>query len=307
MNSKRNFEEVSYERNSENFNECILGGKGANFSRTWLETDTVEAWRHQRMYQSIDPILKTEPEAKWLTVGDGRYGNDAKYILDKGCEALPTDISDYLLKEAKDAGYIPDYRKENAEFLTFKDSEFDYVFCKESYHHFPRPMKALYEMLRVARKGVVLIEPNDKYINNNNSKFTEKFFRNLKDILKTLIKRNRNKHSFEEVGNYKYSISRREIEKVALGLNYKMVAFKGINDAYAKGVENEKLSVNGPLQKAIKKSISIKNLLVKIGFTDYYLLAAIIFKQEPSKNLLHNLSINGFKIVNLPGNPYTPD
>jgi hypothetical protein len=40
------------------------------------------------MYQTIDPILKTEPEAKWLTVGDGRYGTDAKYILDKGCEAL---------------------------------------------------------------------------------------------------------------------------------------------------------------------------------------------------------------------------
>lgn len=109
------------------------------------------------------------------------------------------------------------------------------------------------------------------------------------------------------MGNYKYSISRREIEKVALGLNYKMVAFKGINDAYTKGGEYEKLSVNGPLQKAIKKSISIKNLLVKIGFTDYYLLTAIIFKQEPSKNLLHNLSINGFKIVNLPGNPYIPD
>ena len=307
MNSKRNFEEVCYERNSENFNECILGGKDANFSRTWLETDTVEAWRHQRMYQTIDPILKTEPEAKWLTVGDGRYGNDAKYILDKGCEALPTDISDVLLKEAKELGYIADYRKENAEFLTFKDSEFDYVFCKESYHHFPRPMIALYEMLRVARKGVVLIKPNDKSINNYYSKFSEKFFRNLKDLLKTLIKRETTKDGYEELGNYVFSISRREIEKVALGLNYKMVAFKGINDAYVKGVENEKLSVNGPLQKQVKKSISIKNLLVKIGFTDYYLLTAIIFKQEPSKNLLHNLSINGFEIVKLPANPYIHD
>ena len=162
-------------------------------------------------------------------------------------------------------------------------------------------------MLRVARKGVVLIEPNDKYINNNNSKFTEKFFRNLKDILKTLIKRNRNKHSFEEVGNYKYSISRREIEKVALGLNYKIVSFKGTNNAYVNGVEIEKLSENGPLQKQIKRSISIKNFLVKIGFIDYYQLTAIIFKQEPSKNLLHNLSINGFEIVNLPDNPYIPD
>ena len=163
-------------------------------------------------------------------------------------------------------------------------------------------------MLRVARKGVVLIEPNDKKINNHNSKFKEKFFRNLKEILKTLIKRETKRDQYEEdSGNYIFSISRREIEKVALGLNYKMVAFKGINDAYVSGVEFEKLSLNGPLQKQVKKSISIKNLLVKIGFTDYYLLAAIIFKQEPSKKLLHNLSINGFKIVNLPGNPYITD
>ena len=169
MNSKPNFQEVSYERHDKHIAEHILDEKKANLSKTWFETDTVDAWRHQRMYQTIDPILRTEPEAKWLTVGDGRYGIDAKYILDKGCEALPTDISDVLLKEAKKLGFIPDYRKENAEFLTFKDSEFDYVFCKESYHHFPRPMIALYEMLRVARKGVVLIEPNDKYINNHNS------------------------------------------------------------------------------------------------------------------------------------------
>jgi len=307
MNSKPNFQEVSYERHAEHTAEISSDEKIANLIKTWFETDTVDAWRHQRMYQTINPILKTEPEAKWLTVGDGRYGTDAKYILDKGCEALPTDLSDVLLKKAKELGFIPDYRKENAEFLTFKDSEFDYVLCKESYHHFPRPMKALYEMLRVARKGVVLIEPNDKYINNHNSKFKEKFFRNLKDILKTLIKRETKKDGFEELGNYVFSISRREIEKVALGLNYKMVAFKGINDTYVNGVENEKLSVNGPLQKQVRRSISIKNLLVKIGLSDYYLLTAIIFKQEPSKKLLHNLSINGFEIVNLPDNPYIPD
>ena len=122
----------------------------------------------------------------------------------------------------------------------------------------------------------------------------------------TLIKRNINMQGeFEEVGNYKYSISRREIEKVALGLNYKMVAFKGNNDAYVKGVEFEKLSVNGPLQKQVKKSISIKHFLVKIGFVDYYLLTyGYNFKQRPSKNLLHNLSINGFEIVKLLDNPY---
>lgn len=54
------------------------------------------------------------------------------------------------------------YSVENAESLSFRDNEFEVAFCKEAYHHFPRPFLALYEMLRVASKAVVLAEPNDQ-------------------------------------------------------------------------------------------------------------------------------------------------
>jgi len=253
------------------------------------------------MYHALDPILVKEPQAKWLTVGDGRFGNDAKYITEKGCDALPTDISDHLLKEAKSIGYITKYKLENAESLSFVASSFDYVFCKESYHHFPRPMLALYEMLRVARKGVLLIEPNDAYIIN---KYSEILFRNLKNIVKYLLGKNTNKHSFEESGNYVFSISRREIEKVALGLNYKIVAFKGINDAYITGVEYEKVYNNGPLKSKITREINIKNALCKLGVINYNLLASIIFKVVPSKDILQQLIKEGYEIVQLPNNPY---
>lgn len=40
-------------------------------------------------------------------------GNDAKYTSTKGGHALASDISDYLLKEAKDIGDIAEYRREN--------------------------------------------------------------------------------------------------------------------------------------------------------------------------------------------------
>ncbi len=208
MNSKKSFHEKSYEQHSDHLQKFSSGSEKVAHGKTWLEKDTVDAWRHLRMYHSIDPILIAEPKAKWLTVGDGRYGNDAKYILEKGCYALASDISDALLREAKDIGYISECKKENAESLSFKDSEFDYVFCKESYHHFPRPMLALYEMLRVASKGVVLIEPNDAYVNN---KVSEILLRNTKNVIKLLLGRKNNKHGFEEVGNYIFSISSREI------------------------------------------------------------------------------------------------
>ena len=302
MGPTKSFHEKSYQQNSEIYQEFSSGGKEA-LAKKWLEKDNVGAWRFQRMYQALDPILIADPKAKWLTIGDGRYGGDAKYILDKGCYAIASDISDDLLKEAKDIGYISGYKKENAESLSFQDSEFDYVFCKESYHHFPRPMLALYEMLRVANKGVLLIEPNDIYIYN---KISVILFSNLKNIIKFFLGIDKvNRHNYEEAGNYVFSISRREVEKVALGLNYKVVAFKGINDGYFPGVEYEKLSENGPLQKKVKRVIKIANLFCKLGLMDYQILTAIIFKRKPSEGLLHQLAIEGFEIILLPDNPHS--
>lgn len=163
MDAKRPFQEDSYVRHTEHFKKYAYGGEKEEFARIWLEEDTVDAWRHRRMYQAIDPIIEAIPKAKWLTVGDGRYGKDAHYLLQKGCDVIASDISDFLLQEGKKAGYISNYKQENAEKLSFNDDEFDFIFCKESYHHFPRPMIALYEMIRVARQGVILIEPNDIY------------------------------------------------------------------------------------------------------------------------------------------------
>jgi len=297
----KSFQEKSYQQHSEHFKEYSSGGNKEACAKTWFEKDTVDAWRHQRMYKVIDPILIADPKAKWLTVGDGRYGKDAKYILEKGCDALASDISDILLREAKDIGYISKYKKENAESLSFRNSEFDYVFCKESYHHFPRPMLALYEMLRVASKGVLLIEPNDVFIND---KVPINLFRNLKNIIKLLLFRKSNKHFFEKSGNYVFTISRREIEKVALGLNYKIVAFKGINDAYFGGVEYEKLSEKGPLQKKVRMQINSADVLCKLGLMDYEILASIIFKKEPSRELLQQLVKEAYEIIQLPDNPY---
>ena len=216
--------------------DAELVAVGLNMQGSWLDQNTVDSWRHSRLYKALDPILINDKNSKWLTVGDGRFGKDAKYILDQGAEALATDISDSLLKEAKDEGYIEHFQKENAESLSFEDSEFDYTFCKESYHHFPRPTIALYEMLRVSKKGILLIEPNDDFISDS---FLTGLSRNIKMAIKRFLGKIANKHSFEETGNFVYRVSQREMEKVALGLNYRCVAIKGYNDLYLEGSEYE--------------------------------------------------------------------
>ena len=94
------------------------------------------------MLSKLKPFIKQGE--KWLTLGDGRYGTEANFLISNGVEALATDYSDNLLKIGKEIGFIKDYKKENAESLSFEDNQFDYVLIK-AFHHFPRPWIALYE------------------------------------------------------------------------------------------------------------------------------------------------------------------
>lgn len=139
------------------------GARPARLMETWKRDTTVDAWRHNRMYRCLDPLLSRFPGSRWLTVGDGRYGTDAHYLETHGVQAIATDISDTMLRRAKEDGFIKEYSKENAEKPSFGDGTFDFALCKEAYHHCPRPMLAVYEMLRVARSGIVLIEPDETW------------------------------------------------------------------------------------------------------------------------------------------------
>lgn len=48
----------------------------------------------------------------------------------------------------------------DAENLQFEDDSFDYAFCGNLLHHLEDPTIAVREMRRIARKNVILIEPN---------------------------------------------------------------------------------------------------------------------------------------------------
>ena len=277
---------------------------------TWRNEKTVDYWRHQRMYRQIDPLLISYPKAKWLTVGDGRYGTDAHYINQFGVDVIASDINDSCLKQAKQDGFIRDYAVENAEHLSFKDEEFDFVLCKESYHHFPRPMLAVYEMLRVAGKGIILIEPNDQAIlepyKDGVHSLAYWFEFTMKQSLKKVIGKKSAEfpNRYESSGNYVYSISRREMEKVALGLNLDTIATKGLNDSYLEGVEYEEVGENGPLFRKVKQNIKRMDEISKRRPEAVGLLIAILFKGLPDQKCLELLRQNEFAVTALEKNPY---
>ncbi len=276
----------------------------------WTKKDTVDYWRHKRMYDTLLPILSNYKEASWLTVGDGRYGTDANYLLQYSQNVMASDIAIDCLTIAKENNFIKDYKIENAEKISAENNYYDFVLCKEAYHHFPRPAIAVYEMLRVAKKGIVLIEPNDEnIITPQTQSFGSAFFwfiQSIKNIMKSFFgKAKYYKQGFyEESGNYVYSISEREIEKMALGLNYDLVAFKGLNDSYIEGVENELVSENGALFKNVKKNIAYLDNLSKKGKKRHGLLTAIIFKEMPDEKCISEMKTAEFKITKLTKNPY---
>jgi ubiquinone/menaquinone biosynthesis C-methylase UbiE len=296
------FHKLSYSRHEQ---EHPAHGKllSLDLYKNWFDSGTVDVWRHLRMFSLIDPLLEEFKGATWLTVGDGTYGTASIYIQRKGGQALPIDIHVSLLETAKEHGLIADFKKENAEAISFEDNSFDFSFCKESYHHFPRPFIALYEMLRVSRRAVVLCEPADW--------LPSPMPRRILQLMKNRLKKSLHKkvpHSdtgnYEEIGNYVYSISERELQKVALGLNLPTVAFKRFHDVYIEGVEFEKADDKSPLLKKIKKDISRNELLCRLGLGTKAQMTAIIFKEKPSPALREKLETSGFEVIDLPENPY---
>ena len=57
-------------------------------------------------------------------------------------------------------------------------------------------------------------------------------------------------HGFEEVGNYIYSIEPKELEKFLLGMHFRKIALKFMNDHYFQGIEFINLNKNSFRQKS---------------------------------------------------------
>lgn len=295
------YHHISYKKHSSHL--ANLPNDEKKLYETWKNEDTVDYWRHFRMIEPLSAILKQNANTKILTIGDGRYGSDSIMIkkINPSLSVLPTDIGDYLLKKAKQEKIIEDYKIENAEQLSFNEKQFYYTFCKESFHHFPRPYVALYEMLRVSQKGVMLIEPNEPWPPTA----IQLFWRNTKNALKKILNKNIfhfDHWRFEQSGNYVFAVSDREIEKTALAINLPAVAFYYFNDYYTKGVEYEKS--NSDLHKIVKSKISVLNLMSKLKLKKHNAIVAVLFKQTPDEELIHSLKKSGFEIRILPTNPY---
>ena len=298
-------EKIKYDNHEEEWDKAITDENRKKIARTWIDQKlTLGKWRHDRMYGALKPIIDFDNKFSWLTVGDGRYGTDANALFRLGAtKVMCTDISDKLLAIGNAKGFIKDYSCQNAEDLTFKNQEFDFTLCKEAYHHFPRPHIALHQMLRVSKVGVILIEPLDSMVQ-------PKLLNRVLPIIKKLLGKppNYDGHSFEAVGNYVFSVSERELEKVQLGMHRRHIAYMYVNDYYEPGFEF--VHLDSPKKTDVRKImktkmlIKLRDILSRLNLMDSNLLIAILFKEKPNSLLIESLENFGWQVKKLPPNPY---
>lgn len=248
------------------------------------------------------PFFKTGKT--WLTIGD-YSGLEANYLLQRNQNVTASDLSDAILKEAQSEGLIKEYSKQNVERITYNDDTFDYVVCKEAFHHFPRAYVGLYEMIRVSKAATILVtEPVDII-----SKMSVLLFiKNICDQFNPLLinKIWKNRFSWETVGNYVFKISEREIEKIAMGIGLPCIAFKRYDNfkSHEKIEDLFDVPINEKLYRKIKLKLAVRSFISSLGIIPHGSLCCVLFKEQPEERILRGMNDLGFTIIHLPINPY---
>lgn len=101
---------------------------------------------------AIEALLKI-PFGSILDLGCGT-GMALNLLLEKrpDVKAYGLDLSENMLKVAGNRlGSKAELTKGDAENMPYKDGSFDTVMCIESFHHYPEPLKAFSEVMRVLK------------------------------------------------------------------------------------------------------------------------------------------------------------
>lgn len=264
---------------------------------------TIGDWRHSRMVEFIKIFNK---DLSWLTVGDF-VGRDSWMLSQMGFRNITASnlYTDGLEKSSK-INNIPNYLKINCENIDLPDNSVDFILCKEALHHMPRPYLAIYEMLRVASKGVIFIEPQDPVIDSKISIKRIAYRELISDSLlgeKISYKLNSDNSEIyqsainwweSDARNYVYTLSKREIEKIAQGIGLPSFAFKCFNDYFQSDIDQDAATLGTPSFEKVLEQLSLHDALCEGIGKPYAYISGILFKETPSPVFVKNLIDYGF-------------
>ncbi len=256
----------------------------------------IDAWRQHRMYGLIRPLVEGGAEGRWLTIGDS--GADAAALVKAGIppgQVIASSLCAAQLKRLEERGLLPgiEIREVNAEAIPLATDGIDFVLAKEVYHHLPRPALGLYEMLRVARQAVVLIEPLD---------FLGRPLDRLRDLVKSLMRRKYVQGEFECYGNYTYRLSLRETRKIMTAMSYPDMYVRRFND-FGNNASGEPTS-NVYQMSLHRLAFATQDLLASLSLMSWGKAAVVLSKRPLPERIAGPLAAAGFRRCVLPKNPY---
>ena len=282
---------------------------GAESKYENFATGHVGGWRMDRMLDFASVF--THQDDTWLTIGD-YMGHDSMRLKGAGIQkVVPSNLQTVSLQEALEKGHITEFLEINAENITLPDGAFDYILCKEALHHMPRPYQAIYEMLRVAKKGIIFIEPQDplidywapspnithhriltdgdigkkvSYVDKAGAELLNKYIDWYED------------HAF----NYVYTLSKRETRKVALGMGLPSYATKCFHDFYLPEYNDQPATPDNEGFQNTLEQIRLHNLVSQnLGIPHSY-ITGMLFKETPGQETVQKLRSLEFEFT------YTP-
>lgn len=129
-----------------------------------------------------------------ITCGGGE-GFEVKKMLEQGAKVTVSDLSMDALKVVKKKFPGVKIVQADLEKLPFADGSFDFALVKDGLHHLQKPDKGVIELIRVARKGAIIIDFQENFVTLS-----------LKKIGFSV--------EFEEAGNSNFHFTRKRIETI---------------------------------------------------------------------------------------------
>lgn len=123
------------------------------------------------IYRKLNTVIKKLPfpldGMKLLDLCCGS-GMVSEYYTNQGALVTGIDFSEEAIGRANQRKekykFQAEFKMGDAQNLSFSDNSFDIVSVHDGLHHLKDPAKAVREMARVSRKGIIIIEPAKCFI-----------------------------------------------------------------------------------------------------------------------------------------------
>ena len=112
--------------------------------------------------------FKQEDLYNWsVLIVCGGVGGEGIFFLKNGFKNVTnSDFSENAIGIAKTLDPRLKTLVLNGESLSLKDETYDLVVVRDGLHHLPRPVLGFTEMIRVAKKAIIVVEPYDSMVGN---------------------------------------------------------------------------------------------------------------------------------------------